>query len=160
MKNLFTIILLLLIGFTYGQTQIKKSSISTGGGSSTVGNTTVIYAIGEVAVQENTQGAIHISEGFIGPDLSAVLGVNDFGVLTGFYVLPNPVKDRLYIRWEHPGDYEIHLFDLNGKELINSKVTMQVETSYNLSEYASAVYLLFVIDREKQLSKQIKIIKK
>ena len=160
MRKICSLVLFLFLSHSYGQTQIKKSNISTGGGSTSTGDITVIYSVGEVAVQEKIQGNTHLSEGFVGPDLNAVLGVNDYGVLSGFYVLPNPVKDRLYIRWEHPGDYEIYLFDLNGKELLNSKVTSQEETSYNLSKYASAIYLLFVIDREKQLSKQIKIIKK
>jgi len=75
MKKLFILILFLLTGFTYGQMQIKKSSISTGGGSASAGTTTVISAIGEVAVQENTQGTVHISEGFIGADIAVVLGV-------------------------------------------------------------------------------------
>jgi len=159
MKQIITLILLLLVGFTYGQTQIKKSSISSGGGSASAGTITVISAIGEVAVQENTQGTVHLSEGFIGADIAVVLGVQEFQTLQGITILPNPVNDNLNIRMEKSGIYEIYLYDINGKQLLNQQITEENQAVYDLSGYATATYLLFVIDRENHLSKQIKIIK-
>ena len=159
MKKLFTLILLLLTGFTYGQTQIVKSSISSGGGSAASGNTKLVYAIGEVAIQEQTQGNNHVSEGFVGPDIATLLGVTEYNVLQGISIYPNPVQDQLNIRFEISGSYEIYLYDLNGKQLLNQQITEENQAVYDLSGYAIATYLLFVIDRENHLSKQIKIIK-
>ncbi len=159
MKKLVTLILLLLIGFTYGQTQNKKSSISTGGGSAASGNTKLVYAIGEVAIQEQTQGNNHVSEGFVGPDIATLLGVTEYNVLQGIAIYPNPVQDQLNIRFETSGSYEIYLYDLNGKQLFKKHLIDNFEAGYDLSSYQAAVYFLFIIDRENKLSKQLKIVK-
>jgi hypothetical protein len=66
MKAYLTIIALLITYISFGQTAIKKSSIDSGGDISTNGTLKIVYTIGEVALQENTTGNIHISEGFIG----------------------------------------------------------------------------------------------
>ena len=159
MKKLFILILLLLTGFTYGQTQIVKSSISTGGGSATSGNTKLVYAIGEVAIQEQTQGNNHVSEGFVGPDIATLLGVTEYNVLQGIAIYPNPVQDQLNIRFETSGSYEIYLYDLNGKQLFKKHLIDNYEAGYDLSSYQAAVYFLFIIDRKNKLSKQLKIVK-
>jgi len=52
MKTILSILSILVFSLGFGQTLIKKSSISTGGGSATSGNIQVIYTIGETAVQE------------------------------------------------------------------------------------------------------------
>jgi len=146
---------ILAIGFVYGQIAVKKSCISTSGGSYTNGNTTVTYAVGEVAVQENTQGNIHISEGFIGPDLLVATGIEDYGELYGINAFPNPVKDHLQIELPDEQNYEISLFDLSGKDLKNIFIE-QSEYQLQMSHLPSGMYLLVVIDR---INKQAKIIK-
>ena len=156
MKNLFTIILLLLIGFTYGQTQIKKSSISTGGGSSTVGNTTVIYAIGEVAVQENTQGAIHISEGFIGPDLQQTSDIKQNPELVGLNIFPNPTANILNVKYNDNSPLKVSIYDLSGKEIIKS-VTGKSNLQINVDKLPTGSYLVKV--NVKNHSVYYKIIK-
>ncbi|MDY2588348.1 hypothetical protein, partial [Winogradskyella aquimaris] len=54
------------IFFSFGQT-VEKSSIDSGGASSTGSSLEVLYSIGEVAVNEVNTGSLIISEGFIGP---------------------------------------------------------------------------------------------
>ena len=158
-KKILLPALLLLTCITYGQTQIKKSAVSTGGGSATTGTVTVISAIGEVAVQEQSQGNIHISEGFIGPDIAIALGIQDYGILQGISVFPNPVQDNLSLQMQNTGNYEIFLYDINGKQLLHKQITAENQAVYNLANYAPATYLLIVIDRKNHLSKQFKIIK-
>ncbi len=143
------------MSFVYGQTAVKKSCISTSGGSYTNGNMTIIYAIGEVAVQENSQGNIHISEGFIAPDILTATGIEDYRELYGVRVFPNPVKDDLQIELPDEQNYEIRLFDLSGKELKNIFIE-QSEYQLQMSHLPSGMYLLVVIDR---INKQAKIIK-
>jgi len=156
MKKYITIILMLFGILSFGQTAVKKSSVSTGGGSATVGNTTVTYAIGEVAVQEATQGNTAVSEGFIGPDILASLGVAEYGVLQGVSVYPNPVKDIFTVKLSGTGTYEYYLYDLNGKQLLTRTADEDTE-QFNISNLRTAVYVLVVIDRKNKRKKIVRL---
>ena len=163
MKNLktnFLFLFLLTLTLGYGQVNIKKNSISTAGGSATVGNTSLTYAIGEVAVQENTQGNIHLSEGFIGPDIISAVGIEDYGELSGIGVYPNPVDTYLNIELSSAIDYEIYLYDINGKQLLYTGSTGETRKQLDFSTYKRAVYMLIVVDRKNHKRKIIKIQKK
>ncbi len=155
MKTLITIIAFLLLVSVYGQTAVKKSSLSTAGGSQTAGNTTVIYAVGEVAVQEQTQGNILVSEGFVGPDFSA-LDIENYSDLTGIEVYPNPVKDIFTVSLPANRSYEFYLYDMNGKQ-IWAKTGDNEQQQFNIARLHPAVYVLAVIDRNNQLKKIVKL---
>ncbi len=156
MKKLLIIILALTASFGFSQTTLVKSSISSGGGSTTQGNTYLVYTMGETFVQEANQGSTHLSEGFIGPDLAAILGIEDYTQLEGVRVFPNPVKNFLSIELPEYNKYEIHLFDMTGKELINTSVDND-QMQYDLSQLRAGIYLLSVIDRENKKSITLKI---
>ncbi len=157
MKNILLIFTLLLTAFGYSQTAVKKSSIDSGGATTTSGSTSLVYTIGEVAVQENTQGNTHVSEGFIGPDIATSVGIQDYGTLQGVQVFPNPVKDNVQINLPEDNTYEIRLFDLNGKELLNKQIKDTNQTQHDLSRLQTGVYLLIVIDRKHKLSRIVKL---
>ncbi len=156
MKKYLTIISILIVGFAYGQTTVKKSSISTSGGSYTNTNMTLVFTVGEVVIQEKTTGNIHISEGFIGPDINGVTGIEDYDELYGLQVHPNPVQTDLQIQLPANGTYEVHLFDLTGKELINRQ-SNDMTMTLNLTRLPASVYLLVIIDRLHQQAKTLKI---
>ena len=158
MKKIFLIIAISSMSFGFSQIDVKKSSISTGGGSATVGTTQVIYSIGEVAVQEHTQGTTHLSEGFIGPDMAEALGITDYGTLSGISVYPNPVTDRFNISLPQSGSYEFYLYNLQGKQIFFRQVN-DTQQNFDISRLTAAGYLLIVIDRENKLKKTFKIIK-
>jgi len=79
--------------------------------------------------------------------------------LQGITILPNPVNDNLNIRFETLGNYEIYLYDINGKQLFKKNLTDSYEAGYELSAYKTGVYFLVIIDRENKLLKQLKIVK-
>jgi hypothetical protein len=58
----------LLSQAAFSQT-IVKSSIDNGGGSVITSDMNMVYTIGEVNVQESSNGDLRISEGFISPGL-------------------------------------------------------------------------------------------
>jgi len=157
MKKLITLLTVLTISFSFGQTTIKKSSISSGGGIVTQGNTTVLYTVGEVVVQEQTVGNTHLSEGFIGPDMAALLGIEDYTQLDGVKAYPNPVQNNLNINLSDYNNYEIHLFDLNGKELLTVNIEDDIETQLNLSQFRTGMYIMTIIDKENKKASTIKI---
>ena len=65
MKTIHTIAMLLLLPFLGMSQSIEKFSVDSGGASILVGNTAVLYTIGEVHVQELSASNIQVSEGFI-----------------------------------------------------------------------------------------------
>ncbi len=155
MNKYISIIIFFILFSGFGQTTVKKSSLSTAGGSQNAGNTTVIYAVGEVAVQEQSQGNILLSEGFIGPDLS-VLGIEDYGTLEGISVFPNPVKDVFTVSLPENQSYEFYLYDLNGKQ-IKAKTGNHKTEQFNIARLNPAIYVLVIIDRNNQRKKIIKL---
>jgi len=157
MKKILLIVLLLFLNSTIAQVEVKKSSISTSGGSISAGNKQVIFTVGEVNVQEADVGNTHLSEGFVGPDVAQLVGIQDYGTLQGVQIFPNPVKDRVQISLPESNTYEIHLFNLNGKELMTTQIEDIDHAQYNLSRLKTGVYLLVVIDRKNKLSRIIKI---
>jgi hypothetical protein len=157
MKNIFTFIALFIIGASFGQVALRKSSLSSGGGSATTGNLYMVYALGEIGVQEADAGNIHLSEGFVGPDITAIVGIEDYGILEGITVFPNPVKEHLNITLPQDNSYEIHLFDLTGKEVLTKNIENNNSAQYNLSRLKTGLYLLVIIDRENQLSATVKL---
>ena len=157
MKKLLTIILVFTASFGFSQTTLVKSSISSGGGSATQGNTYLVYTMGETFVQEADQGSTHLSEGFIGADIAHLLGIEDYAQLEGLKVYPNPVKSNLNIELPEYNNYEIHLFDLTGKELINSQLEDMNNAQFDVSQLKTGVYLLSIIDRDNKKAKTIKV---
>jgi len=157
MKNIFTFIALFILSSSFGQETLRKSSLSAGGGSGTSGNMYMVYALGEIGVQEATSGNIHLSEGFVGPDITQIVGIEDYGVLENVRVFPNPVKDILQIALPENRNYEVHLFDLTGKEILNNYIENTDKAQYNISQYKTGMYLLVIIDRAHKRSVTFKL---
>ena len=158
MKRIFTITLLLLTYGAFAQANVKKSSISTSGGSATAGDKEIVFTIGETHVREVDMNDTHLSEGFIGPDILETMGVNTYGTLTDISIFPNPATDHLTVLLPQYGDYEFYLFDLTGKLIIQRKA-QDTEMTLNISHLNTAEYMLIVIDRPNKLKNIFKIIK-
>ena len=155
MKIYLTIIALLIAFTSFGQTAIKKSSIDSGGDISTNGTIKMTYTIGEVAVQENTTGNIHISEGFIGAEISVGTKVIDKGnsLLSKFSISPNPSSQFIQIVQAELSAETIQILDINGKcvKLLTNKNTI---TKIDVSSLNSGFYFVKIGDRIEKLIKQ------
>ncbi len=157
MKYILTFIAFLTLSLGFSQTTLRKSSLSAGGGSATQGAMYMVYALGEIGVQEHTTGTVHLSEGFVGPDITAIVGIEDYGVLEGLKVFPNPVRDNLQISLPDIKNYEVHIFDLTGQEIFNRNIDNDDRASYNISNFKAGVYLLVIVDRQDKLSATVKL---
>ena len=148
MKTLFFLLTMAVSFGLSAQTQIRKSSLSSGGGSSHVGNTTVIYALGEVAVAESTQGTTHVSEGFVGPDIAALMGVENYTNLTSVQVYPNPATNELHIAFGRTGNYRVSLFDASGKQIYTQTVSGEDSLILPVSSLATGIYFVGIVDTD------------
>jgi hypothetical protein len=160
MKKLLTLTLTLLVSLSFGQTAIKKENISTDGGSQTNGSTTVVYTVGEIAIQENSNGTIHLSEGFIGPDIAEAMDIKDYTLLQNINIYPNPTQDFVNINFENESEYQINVTDLSGKIIYTFEENNQLEQRINLQNLKVGVYLLVIKDVKFKKYKIFKIVKK
>ncbi len=157
MKKNLTLFILLMTSFSFGQTTIIKNSMSPGGNIVSQGNVTILYAIGEIAVQETDAGTVHLSEGFIGPDMAELLDIENYNQLDGIKVYPNPVQDNLNINFSEYNNYEIHLIDLNGKELLTFNIEDKIAPQLDLSLLKTGIYIMSIIDRTHKKALILKI---
>jgi len=155
MKAIIFILLLMPVA-VFSQVEIAKSSLAPGGGMVTKGSNTVIYSVGELAVQEVDVGDVHLSEGFIGKTLkSMATKIRDYAPLKGVRIFPNPVYDVLFVDLPESSNYLVYVFDVQGKLLINKKVSGK-NAEINMGSLRPAVYLILITDmknRKKQLVK-------
>ena len=159
MKNLLFVAFVLAVFGLQAQTTIKKSSISTSGGTMTSGNREVIFTVGETNVQETDTGNVHLSEGFIGPDIAEALDIADYGILSGVSIYPNPVTEIFSVRLTQRSHYEFYIFDLQGKRIL-SRQSQDANQTFDIGFLTAGSYLLIVIDRDSKRKKVFKIIKK
>jgi len=158
MKIHITILAILMSSLGFAQTRIKKSGIDSGGTIAQNGTISIIYTVGELAVQENTNGTIHISEGFISPEMLDALAVKSFTSLTGISIFPNPTIDYVTVHFTNSSNYLITITDFDGKK-INSFTTNDSQFQIEMSNYSNGVYLVLVKDISNKKYKVYKILK-
>jgi len=150
-------ILLLTSVTAFSQVEIDRSSLSSGGGAAKVGAMKVVYTVGELAVQEVDAGTLHLSEGFIGKNLKSVATrIKNYSPLKGIRVFPNPVHDMLFVNLPKKSDYQIYLFEMNGKMLFSKKVS-GMNTQINMGSYKTAIYLILITDVKNKKKQIVKV---
>lgn len=158
MRNFLTIIALISSLTMFGQVNIKKSSIDSGGTSTQSGTTKMIYTIGEVAVQEKTTGTFRISEGFISSNMFNTVGTEELTSIAGVSIFPNPTNDLLTISFENVSKYDVSIFDLFGK-LIQNKMTDELKAEIHVSHLSPGTYWVLIKDVTNKTYAGYKIIK-
>ena len=81
-------------------------------------------------------------------DSAWAAGIGQAGDLD-FSVSPNPTTGRLTIRMVQPGEYEMRIYDMNGKAVVSRKYSEAV-TEVDMSALPAGQYLLAVRSKEKQ----------
>ncbi len=160
MKLQITILLVFIASLGFAQTSIKKNSIDSGGIISQSGNITMLSTIGEIAVQENTNANVYISEGFIGPDITSVLKIEQFLPMTNVSIFPNPAVDFLNVSFLEPTNAVLILYDNSDKMVLKQSMKHLNHYKINMRNIIVGTYLLLIKSDEKQSYKSFKIIKK
>jgi len=159
MKTKLTILFICVMFCGYSQTEILKSSISSGGAVTEVGNLKLIYSIGENAIQENETGTLQLSEGFINSvPIGVVLGTEDFLELTGISMYPNPTIDYINLQFKAISEYEMLLFDVLGKQLGTYKTAIS-HFKIDMRHLSNGVYFINIKDNINKQFKVFRIIK-
>lgn len=155
MKRLFTtLILMVLLVLPIASQSLEKFSIDSGGVSTTVNGTQILYTIGEVTVQEISTATFSISEGFINPSYDASLGITDNQLSDSeITVYPNPTKHYINISTNITLT-KIELFDVLGRSVFQST---SVSNPIDVSTFTAGVYILKLYKNIKPITKRIVI---
>lgn len=90
-------------------------------------------------------------------NVDSSLSVLDFGE-QNFKIFPNPTNDVLNIKFENSLDYNIRVYDINGREFISKNVS-NLEQTLDFSFLAKGVYVITITDQSTSLSTTVKVIK-
>jgi hypothetical protein len=154
------IIILLFAQFSiFCQVNVNKSSIDSGGASTKTGNISIIYTLGEVVVQEATINKIHVSEGFLSPELSNKVNTKGHDLIEGITIYPNPTADIVNLRFNKIDTYTISIFANTGQLVSNIGIFQSNKISLNMKNYNCGVYLLLIKSKREKKYKSFKIIK-
>ncbi len=159
MKKFLSLIIFLLFISVNGQ-MLKKSSLSSNGGSATTGNLYMVYAIGEIGTNEADQGNLHLSEGFVGPDFTALLGIENYSRLEGVKIFPNPADKFMQVSFPETADYEIQIYDLGGKIIWSKSIQNESSITINTSQFRPGTYVIGIINRENKQFAALKFVKR
>ncbi len=164
MKQILLLSILLTISFTVQAQFISKQVIGSLGQPISNGANTINFTVGEPIVGKIENG-ISISQGFWSSVASdATLSVETIvsNTIEGIKVFPNPTVDFIQVTFKlnKVEDFNVRLFDISGKEIINLYKTTQGQIKrINMSHLSIGMYLLYVTDSKSNYNKSFKILK-
>ena len=158
MKIKKLLIATLLLGAFQAQAQ---EAVATAGGDASGTNGNVSYTVGQVVYTTNTGTTGSVAQGVQQPfEIQTVLGAENFNINLQLAVYPNPTTNwlQLEVRNTDFANLSYQLFDLNGRMILNEKITAET-SSIQMERLPAAIFLLKVVNNNKEV-KTFKIIKK
>ena len=153
------LIIIFLLSFVL--TGIKaQQSADAAGGMATGSGGSASYSVGQVSYINITNANGYINEGAQQPYEFFTVGIKENNNISISYsVYPNPTASTVNLKIENENleNLSFQLYDINGKLLLNQKITSNI-TSITMGSFANSNYFLKVTDNDKILQ-TIKIIK-
>jgi len=144
-------ILLIFTAITIYSTLCAQEVITTVGDFYDTGSGSISWTIGEPVIETYYNGINILTQGFQQSKLS-VNAINEKNIPElKIKVFPNPTNDFLSVEVisNEQKDFEISLFDLNGKLILKQKLTDKKQT-INMQSYIPATYILTVTEKTKE----------
>ena len=158
MKHTILTVCFTLFGLSNSQAQ--SNTVSTGSEASSTDGT-ISYSIGQIDYIASSSASTFINQGLQQPFEIVTLSGNEIkDIQISAQVYPNPSVNHLIISLQNY-NYEnlsYRLFDIRGREISEGKIANS-ETIVNMQPYASAAYILKLVDNNKEI-KTFKILKK
>ena len=85
------------------------------------------------------------------------LGIKRYELLEGVYAYPNPIRNTLNIEMPDYNNYEISMFNRNGKRVFKRNLTNRIETSFDLYALEKGFYFLSIVDLIKKKAVILKV---
>ncbi|MBE9510529.1 MAG: T9SS type A sorting domain-containing protein [Bacteroidetes bacterium] len=150
MKNYLLLILVLTTSVSVKAQQAEV--IATSGDFYENSSGSLSWTLGEVVIETLSETNFILTQGFQQSKLT-VTAINDLqtsGIELSVY--PNPTNSFLFIevKTDKQRDLQINLFDLNGKLILQKKITGSKQT-VNMQNYKPATYILKVTEGNKEI---------
>jgi Secretion system C-terminal sorting domain len=153
--------LALLFCAVVGFSGLKAQDAPTAaGGDATGSGGSASYSAGQVVYTSNSSASGSVNQGVQQPYVVSTIGVStnpDINLTMSVYPNPSTAFINLKVENQDLKNLSFQLFDVQGKILVNQKITA-TETTIKMEEYAQASYFLKVVDNKTEL-KTFKIIK-
>jgi len=153
---------LLVTTLLLGLTQVNaQEAVVTSGGNTSGTNGNVSYSVGQIVYTTNTGSTGSVAQGVQQPfEIQTVLGAENFNINLQLAVYPNPTTNWLQLEVKNTDftNLSYQLFDLNGRMILNQKITTETST-ISMEQLPAAIFLLKVVNNNKEV-KTFKIIKK
>ena len=153
MKRNILLTLLLVINLAINAQEV----ISVQGASYSNSNGSIDFTIGEVVTATLTNTNMILTQGFHQTNLT-VLAVDNFDINFQARVFPNPTQDILQLDIQNYSGLNYKLYDIQGRQLSIAKIDKK-NTVINTAQYAKGMYLLVILNENKQKLKTYRIIK-
>jgi len=145
----YLLILLIALCATFLQAQ---EVVTTAGGYGETTSGSLSWTIGEPVIETITDGINTLTQGFQQSKLT-VTAINDLkfpGIELSVY--PNPTNSFLFIevKTDKQRDLQLSLFDLNGRLILQKKMTENKQT-IKMQNYKPATYILKVTEGNKEI---------
>jgi len=153
------LLLLFLAGMGISGLQAQDAATASGGDASGAGGSAA-YSVGQVAYTSIETASGSVNQGVQQPYKVSAIGINtnpDIDLLMSVYPNPTVALINLSIQNMDLSNLSYQLYDVQGKLLVNQKVTNAL-TSVIMEEYAAGSYFLKVTEKNAEL-KSFKIIK-
>jgi hypothetical protein len=154
-EKLLILFLFSLLSITLGAQSLDRSVIASDGASSSLGDVTLDWTLGELATTTVVTESGLLTQGFHQPLLS-VTRLLTYESLEEYYairIMPNPVSSFLTIdvKADLKEPLAIELLDLNGKVLDQGKIEFPFQPfQFDMTQYPSGLYVVRVKTQENK----------
>lgn len=158
------LIIVLVVFAVYISDLQGQESTTTSGGEATGEGGSVSYSVGQLTYSTHSGTSGSVSEGVQQPyEVYLVSGVEEAGISLKITTYPNPVVDRLTLKFDQEtfqreGRWTASLHDVSGA-MIKQEVVIDLETAIEMADLSPAVYFLRINGSDQDI-KTFKIIKK
>lgn len=140
--------------------ELSPQVLSPGGEFFSVGNHSVSWTLGELAIETFEQSEVILQQGFQFHETSETNSI-DNSISTNYSFYPNPVLDKLKIKFGNSSTFsgELHIYDLVGNLMVKQQIYQAVEATVNLENFPPSAYLIQLFDAKYNSIKNEVIIK-
>ncbi|NOY38360.1 MAG: T9SS type A sorting domain-containing protein [Chlorobi bacterium] len=163
MKKIYTLLALVLAGFSGTAQTLSPEVIATAGGYYNAGNLSLSWTAGEVAVTTLQNGSLVLTQGFQQPE-GVATGVNDRFADWENRIWPNPVKEEVMVGFnmKTAGAYILTLTDITGRKLQVVKTPVLgsgQQVTLDMRMCRPGIYFLRITAADSNRSRVFKLIK-
>lgn len=85
----------------------------------------------------------------------SILGINENSIKESIAIYPTVTSDEIFIQSDIPLMVRVRVFDVYGRLIIDTMISLKNQSEISLSEYNSGIYIINISSSEKSIIKKI-----